>query len=39
VEDYGRLSDDELLRRTADDREAFGVLYDRHVRAGSPPCG
>jgi RNA polymerase sigma factor (sigma-70 family) len=33
VEDYSRLSDDELLRRTAADREAFGELYDRHVRA------
>ncbi len=33
MEDYSRLSDDELLRRTADDREAFGELYDRHVRA------
>ena len=31
--DYARLSDDELLARTADDREAFGELYDRHVRA------
>ena len=30
--DYSRLSDDELLRRTADDREAFGEFYDRHVR-------
>ena len=29
--DYTRLSDDELLRRTADDREAFGEFYDRHV--------
>jgi len=33
VGEYGRLSDDELLRRTATDREAFGELYDRHVRA------
>jgi RNA polymerase sigma factor (sigma-70 family) len=33
VGDYTRLSDDELLRRTAGDREAFGVFYDRHVRA------
>jgi DNA-directed RNA polymerase specialized sigma24 family protein len=32
VGDYNRLSDDELLRRTADDREAFGEFYDRHVR-------
>jgi RNA polymerase sigma factor (sigma-70 family) len=32
VGDYDRLSDDELLRRTADDREAFGEFYDRHVR-------
>lgn len=31
--DYSRLSDDELLARTTDDREAFGELYDRHVRA------
>lgn len=31
--DYTRLSDDELLARTAADREAFGELYDRHVRA------
>jgi RNA polymerase sigma-70 factor (ECF subfamily) len=33
VADYTRVSDDELLARTADDREAFGELYDRHVRA------
>jgi RNA polymerase sigma factor (sigma-70 family) len=33
VGDYDRLSDDELLRRTAEDREAFGAFYDRHVRA------
>jgi RNA polymerase sigma factor (sigma-70 family) len=33
VADYARLSDDELLRRTAEDREAFGAFYDRHVRA------
>jgi RNA polymerase sigma factor (sigma-70 family) len=33
VEDYSRLSDDELLRGTAGDREAFGEFYDRHVRA------
>jgi RNA polymerase sigma factor (sigma-70 family) len=33
VEDYSRLSDDDLLRRTGEDREAFGELYDRHVRA------
>ena len=32
VGDYARLSDDELLRRTGEDREAFGVFYDRHVR-------
>lgn len=31
--DYTRLPDDELLARTADDREAFGEFYDRHVRA------
>src|SRR4051794_34543005 len=29
VGEYARLSDDELLVRTADDREAFGELYDR----------
>jgi DNA-directed RNA polymerase specialized sigma24 family protein len=33
VVDYARLTDDELLRRTPEDREAFGELYDRHVRA------
>lgn len=33
VGDYARLSDDELLGRTAEDREAFGMFYDRHVRA------
>jgi RNA polymerase sigma-70 factor (ECF subfamily) len=33
VEDYSRLSDDELLARTVDEPEAFGELYDRHVRA------
>jgi len=33
VEDYARLTDDELLARTANDSEAFGELYDRHVRA------
>jgi RNA polymerase sigma factor (sigma-70 family) len=33
VGDYSRLSDDELLARTAADRDAFGELYDRHVRA------
>ena len=33
MEDYSRLSDDELLRRTREDRQAFGELYDRHVRA------
>jgi len=32
VADYARLSDDDLLRRTAEDREAFGAFYDRHVR-------
>ena len=31
--DYSRLSDDDLLARTADDREAFGEFYDRHVMA------
>ena len=31
--DYTRLPDDELLLRTATDREAFGEFYDRHVRA------
>ena len=33
VGDYARLSDDELLLRTREDREAFGAFYDRHVRA------
>jgi RNA polymerase sigma-70 factor (ECF subfamily) len=33
VGDYARLSDDELLKRTAADPEAFGEFYDRHVRA------
>jgi RNA polymerase sigma-70 factor, ECF subfamily len=33
VGDYTRLSDDELLLRTGEDREAFGEFYDRHVRA------
>jgi RNA polymerase sigma factor (sigma-70 family) len=33
VGEYTRLSDDELLARTAADREAFGEFYDRHVRA------
>jgi RNA polymerase sigma factor (sigma-70 family) len=32
VGDYSRLTDDELLVATAGDREAFGELYDRHVR-------
>lgn len=31
--DYSRLPDDELLRLTATEREAFGEFYDRHVRA------
>lgn len=31
--DYTQLPDDELLARTADDCEAFGEFYDRHVRA------
>lgn len=31
--DYSRLPDDELLRLTAVDREAFGEFYDRHVTA------
>ena len=30
--DYGVLTDDELLRLTSDDREAFGEFYGRHVR-------
>jgi RNA polymerase sigma-70 factor (ECF subfamily) len=33
VGDYTQLPDDELLARTAHDREAFGEFYDRHVRA------
>jgi RNA polymerase sigma factor (sigma-70 family) len=33
VGDYTRLSDDELLARTAEEPEAFGELYERHVRA------
>jgi RNA polymerase sigma-70 factor (ECF subfamily) len=33
VGDYTRLSDDELLALTGEDREAFGEFYDRHVRA------
>jgi RNA polymerase sigma factor (sigma-70 family) len=33
VGDYRRLSDDELLKRTGDDRDAFGEFYDRHVKA------
>jgi RNA polymerase sigma factor (sigma-70 family) len=33
VGDFARLSDDELLARTADEPEAFGELYARHVRA------
>ena len=32
MQDYRRLTDDELLRRTATDSEAFGEFYDRHVR-------
>ena len=31
--DYTRLSDDDLLGRTRDEPEAFGELYERHVRA------
>ena len=31
--DYTRLSDDELLARTRDEPEAFGELYERHVRS------
>ena len=31
--DYTRLSDDELLARTKDEPEAFGELYERHVRS------
>jgi len=33
VGDYTRLSDDELLARTKDEPEAFGELYERHVRS------
>jgi RNA polymerase sigma factor (sigma-70 family) len=33
VGDYTGLSDDELLKATADDREAFGEFYDRHAKA------
>jgi RNA polymerase sigma factor (sigma-70 family) len=33
VADYSGLTDDELLRLTSDDREAFGEFYGRHVRA------
>jgi RNA polymerase sigma factor (sigma-70 family) len=33
VADYSRLTDDELIRLTSDDREAFGEFYNRHVRA------
>jgi RNA polymerase sigma factor (sigma-70 family) len=33
VADYSLLTDDELLRLTSDDREAFGEFYGRHVRA------
>jgi RNA polymerase sigma factor (sigma-70 family) len=33
VGDHARLSDDELLARTADEPEAFGEFYERHVRA------
>jgi RNA polymerase sigma factor (sigma-70 family) len=32
VGDYARLSDDELLARTEREPEAFGELYERHVR-------
>jgi RNA polymerase sigma factor (sigma-70 family) len=32
VDDLSRLSDDELLARTAQTPEAFGVFYERHVR-------
>ena len=31
--DYSLLTDDELLRLTSDDREAFGEFYGRHVWA------
>jgi Sigma-70, region 4 len=30
---YSRFTEDELLRLTSDDREAFGEFYARHVRA------
>lgn len=32
MEDLSRRSDDELLSLTAQDPEAFGVFYERHVR-------
>lgn len=31
--DFSKLSDDQLLGATADQPEAFGVFYERHVRA------
>lgn len=33
VADLRRLTDDELLTRTEDGREAFGVFYERHAGA------
>lgn len=33
MRDLSNLSDDELLAATADQPEAFGVFYERHVRA------
>lgn len=32
MDEFSRLSDDELLAATADRPEAFGVFYERHVR-------
>jgi hypothetical protein len=33
VADLARLGDDELLRLNREQPEAFGVFYERHVRA------
>jgi RNA polymerase sigma-70 factor (ECF subfamily) len=33
VDELTSLSDDALLERTREDPEAFGVFYERHVRA------
>jgi RNA polymerase sigma factor (sigma-70 family) len=32
VADYGRLDDDELLRLSREQPDAFGAFYERHVR-------